>query len=145
MTTKRPRRSEDPTPDRLAPGTQSQTLINHVLETLPTLEKELVVLTGFQRFGSPFAAFLLLPGIHAVDPDLVARFEVTYADSWKTIDQLISDELDGLGWSRALRELRKTHDIPDEVLDWNRDALLASIREIYTIIDLDGWHHAFLK
>lgn len=146
MTAERPRRNNaTPAPGRLEPGPQSRTLVNHILETLPALEDELEVVVGFERFGSPFAAYLILPDTIPADLELITKFEVTYADSWKTIDELIADELEGLGWAKALDEFRNEHNISADVLHWNRQAVLASIREIYTIITLDGWNHAFLK
>lgn len=60
-------------------------------------------------------------------------------------DHLIEESLDSLGWSREVTELKKAQRIPDNYLIWNRDALIAHLHDVYSLVQLDGWTHAFHK
>ena len=98
---------------------------------------------AYHTHGTPFAAYLLLDDTNLEDPTINETFTDVYTTTWDTIDQLIDNELDALGWSDALTELCTTHGIEPEFLTWNRPLLTSYLTEVYSIIELDGKYHVF--
>ncbi|WP_447589554.1 hypothetical protein [Microbacterium lacticum] len=143
-----PRGPHDPygdLPEHLRPGPQAEHVIQHTLMRLTALEDEQRVVEGYLSHGTSFAAFLRLHDIAAQDPTLVERFRDVYADSWETMQQLTTDELDALGWNQAITEFRTQNGIDIEFLDWNWAAFEAHLHEVYSIVELDGWFHVFYR
>lgn len=139
------RRGRDP--ERRAsftqPGPEAKRVIDSVLSRLTHPEDELRVLEGVLTHGAGFAAWLMLDDTAPQEPTLIHRYEQCYADAWETVDDLITDTVEALGWREELSELRKRHGIPEEYLSWNRTALLVRLREMYSLVELDGVTHAF--
>ena len=67
---------------------------------------------AYHTHGTPFAAYLLLDDTNLDDPAIAETFTDVYATSWDTIDQLLDNELDALGWSEALAQFCATQGIP---------------------------------
>lgn len=127
------------------PGPESEHVIRWTQARLASLDDELRVTEGYLLGGSAFAAFLRLQDIAAEDPMLIHRFQDVYASSRQTMDQLIDDELDALGWTDALAQFRRESGIDQLNLDWNRPALETQLHDVYSIVELDGWLHVFYR
>lgn len=145
MNHEHPQDGLEPLPEHKQTGPEAEHVIRHTLARLTSLDAELRVAEGYLTFGAPFAAFLRLDDIAAEDPALLSRYLDVYADSWEHIDQLIDEELDGLGWREELQEFRKQSGIDAEFLDWNRPAFEAHLHKIYSIVQLDRWWHVFYR
>lgn len=79
------------------------------------------------------------------DPTCLWRFEQHYAGQWESIDDLIVDTVEALGWREDLDDLRTRNHIPSEYLMWDRDALIGRIHTTHSLIELDGLTHAFTR
>ena len=132
-------------PEHLRPGPQAEHVIQHTLMRLTALDDEKRVIEGYLGHGTAFAAFLRLHDVAAEDPALVERFRDVYADSWRTMQQLTTDELDAIGWKQAITEFKTQNGIEQEFLDWNWPAFEAHLHEVYSIVELVGWFHVFYR
>lgn len=134
-----------PDPNYVRPGPDARRTVETALKRAHDPDVELRIVEGFLERGAGFAAFLALPDTAAEDPTVIQQFERSYAQAWEDVDHLIEDSLDALGWSREVTELKKAQGIPDNYLIWNRDALIAHLHDVYSLVQLDGWTHAFHK
>lgn len=137
-------RTEKP-PAHQAPSPETMKLINVDLERISDVEARFRLFEGIINHGAPFAAFLRLPDVAAGEPTVIDRFTQSYAGSWPTLEQFIHDQLEALGWHDVLDALRRDHGIGPDVLDWNLDGFLVQAREVFDIVELDGWQHIFAK
>lgn len=134
-----------PNPSFLPPGPAARQTVESALKRVHDPDVELRIIQGFLDSGAGFAALLPLPDTAAEDPTIIQQHERSYAQAWENIDHLIEDSLDALGWSREVTGLKKTQGIPDNYLLWIRDALIAHLHVVYSLVQLDGWTHAFHK
>ncbi|MFV0433416.1 MAG: hypothetical protein ACK5LO_05490 [Leucobacter sp.] len=132
-------------PPQLLPGDESKLAVLEITGRSTSEAEKQRIHEGLARHGTPFAAFLLLDDVSAADASVLNQFGDVYSGSWEQIDQLIDDELDALEWKQARQKLRSTPGIDAAFLDWNRDALEQHLREVYSIVELDGWHHVFYR
>jgi hypothetical protein len=133
------------TPAHLRPGPQSEHVLQHTLARLKSLEDELRVTEGWLAYGAAFAAYLRLSDTTPADPDLLRNFQNTYAGAHATMRDIMTEQLDALGWTAALNTLRAAHGIPDGFLGWNVIQILGRIHEVYDIVELDDWFHLFSR
>lgn len=101
--------------------------------------------TGLARWGSAFVAFSRLREPVFRSKEVLTAFENIYVTSLESLDALVDDHVDGMGWKAPLDELRNTHFIPDELLDWNRPAVLRVFREFMDVVEEGGQVHVFVK
>lgn len=132
-------------PEHLRPGPQAEQTIRRALEAARSIEGEACIVEGYLNHGTAFAAYLRLDDTATSDPGLIDRFRDVHSGSWEKLDQLIDDELDGLGWRQELNTLRREHGIDPEFLDWNRPAFEAHLHELYSVVELDSWQHVFYR
>lgn len=135
----------DETPPHLLPGDESKLVVLEATRRSTGEQEKQRIYEGLARHGAPFAAFLLLDDISTSDPAILTRFPEVYSGSWQHIDELIDDELDALEWQHELQKLRSAQGIDAAFLDWNREAFERHLQEVYSIIELDGWHHVFYR
>lgn len=138
-------RRVEPLPEHKLPGHESITVTREVIDRLTDGTDKLRVLEGVLKNGSPFAAYLTLPDIDPHDPKLIDRFKDVYIDSYGTLDLFIDDQIEDLGWDRALEQFLNTEGIPQDVLHWDREALVRQISSMYDIREIDDWWHFFDK
>ncbi|MFT3945152.1 MAG: hypothetical protein QM705_15200 [Ancrocorticia sp.] len=119
-------------------------LLNHITAPLSEHARHRIT-EAYAVHGTPFAAYLLLEDTNPEDPAIAETFTDVYATTWDTIDQLLDNELDALGWNDALNEFRAGQGIQPELLTWNRPLFTAYINEVYSIIELYGQHHVFYR
>ncbi len=129
----------------LTPGPETMKLLTVDLERISDVEARFRLFEGIISHGAPFAAFLRLPVVAAEEPSVIERFNHSYAGSWPSLERFLHDQLESLGWHEILDALRRDHGIGPDVLDWNFDGFLVQAREVFDIIELDGWHHVFAK
>jgi hypothetical protein len=121
----------------------------HAIERLSatTSDPEILALweAGLARWGAAFIAFssLQLPSLRSTN--VLETFENIYVATLPSVDQLIDDHLEGMGWDHPLRQFRDTYDVTDDLLDWNRPAVLAAFKEFMEVIEEGGAVHVFLK
>lgn len=127
------------------PGPEARRVVDRTLARLSHFEDELRVLEGVRDYGAGFAAWLLLRDTAPEEPTLIHRYEQSYADAWESLDDLITDTIEALGWREELTALKVRNAIPDDYLTWNHDAFHARLHDIYDFIELDGLTHAFHK
>jgi len=125
------------------PGPQAEHIVRTVLERLSRVEDEFRIVEAFVTHGAGFAAFLRLKDTAPDDPTLMWRYEECYADAWESLDDLVTDTIEALGWREALADFRKAEGIPDTHLVWNHAALYGHLHEMYDFVELDGLIHAF--
>lgn len=146
---------EIPPPERRGPedpswkddrfGPEAAAVIDGTLVTLDDPDQALRVLTLAKESGSAFAAFLLLSDTDAAAADLDEKFATAYVDAWENFAEFRRDVLDGLGWLEAVKDVMRTQGIPEDHLTWNHAAIDIQIFDIYDLVRLDGWWHAFYK
>ncbi len=100
---------------------------------------------AYHTYGASFVAFLLLDDITPEDPAIADKFTANYISTWDNFNQLLDNELDVLGWADALAELYASQGIPSELLVWDRQLFASYVREVYSIVHLDGHYHAFYR
>ena len=100
---------------------------------------------AYHTYGVPFVAFLLLDDTAPEDPAIADKFTANYISPWDNFNQLLDNELDVLGWADALAELYASQGIPSELLIWDRQLFASYVREVYSIVHLDGHYHAFYR
>ncbi|MBZ4488114.1 hypothetical protein LQ938_11425 [Microbacterium sp. cx-55] len=139
---------EDP-PERRAfftpPGAEAQRTIDTILGRLSNPEDELRVIEGVLTHGAGFAAFLRLTDTAPEDPTLIRRYEQCYADAWNSIDDLVIDTIEALGWQAELATFKQQNGVPDDYLTWNHTAFHDRLNDMYSFVKLDGVTHAFYR
>ena len=100
---------------------------------------------AYHTYGAPFVAFLLLDDITPEDPAIADKFTANYISTWDNFNQLLDNELDALGWADALAELYASQGIPSELLVWDRQLFASYVREVYSIVHLEGCYHVFYR
>ena len=100
---------------------------------------------AYQAYGAPFVAFLLLDDTTPEDPAIADKFTANYVSSWDNFNDLLNNELDALGWAEALAELYASQGIPSELLVWDRQLFASYVREVYSIVLLEGQYHVFYR
>ena len=100
---------------------------------------------AYHTYGDPFIAFLLLDDITPEDPAIADKFTANYVSTWDNINDLLDNELDALGWADALAELYASQGIPSELLVWDRQLFASYVREVYSIVLLEGCYHVFYR
>lgn len=133
----------DDVPLYFYPGDESKQAILDAVAQATDRDETNRIYEGLARHGSPFAAFLLLHDVTPTNPALLAQFTDVYSGSWEHINQLVDDEIDALGWQPELHRFQQQQGIDPHFLTWNYDALGQHLHEIYSIVELDGWHHVF--
>ena len=119
-------------------------LFEHIAS--PTDEKTIHRLReAYHTYGAPFVAFLLLDDITPEDPAIADKFTANYISTWDNINDLLDNELDALGWADALAELYASQGIPSELLVWDRQLFASYVREVYSIVLLEGQYHVFYR
>ena len=119
-------------------------LFEHIAST--TDEKTMLRLREtYHTYGAPFVAFLLLDDTKPEDPAIADKFTANYISTWDNFNDLLDNELDALGWADALAELYASQGIPSELLIWDRQLFASYVREIYSIVLLDGRYHVFYR
>lgn len=126
-------------------GPEAAAVIDGTLVTLDDPDQALRVLTLAKESGAAFAAYLLLSDTDAAAVDLEEKFSSAYVDAWEKFDQFRRDVLDGLGWLEAVKDVMRTQGIPEDHLIWNSASIDIQIFDIYDLVRLDGWWHAFYK
>ena len=101
--------------------------------------------SAYQAYGTPFVAFLLLDDTRPDDPAIADKFTANYISTWDNINDLLDNELDALGWADALAELYASQGIPSELLVWDRQLFASYVREVYSIVHLDGHYYVFYR
>jgi hypothetical protein len=100
---------------------------------------------GLTRWGHAFAAYTRLGTAELHTSDVLTDFEDLYIASFDDVEALIADQLEGLGWTTALKQFMREQGIADDLLNWNREALVERLRLIYDVIESGGRIHAFAK
>ena len=119
-------------------------LLEHIVSN--TDEKAMLRLReAYQTYGVPFVAFLLLDDTNTEDPAITDKFTANYISTWDNLNDLLDNELDALGWADALAELYASQGIPSELLVWDRQLFASYVREVYSIVHLDGRYHVFYR
>jgi hypothetical protein len=100
---------------------------------------------GLARWGHAFVAFtsLEVEGINSTK--CLEVFENTFVTTLDSIDALIDDHLEGMGWAQPLRELREKYLIPDFLLDFDRAAVLEAFKEFMEVVEEGGQVHVFVR
>jgi hypothetical protein len=125
-------RAEGPTIDDLPVSSESR--------TIRALWK-----TGLSQWGDAFVAYTRLSTIELHTPEVLAAFEDAYVTSLESYDALVEDHLEGMGWRQPLKELRDKYAIPEELLDWNRPAVLSAFKEFMEVVEEGDRVHVFLR
>lgn len=137
--------SSNPEPRDETPSSspEADEVIRITLQRLDSLEAELEVIDSYLRHGPALAAYLLAEDYALSVGDLEPRFTNAYGGTWESIDHLLRETLDALGWSDKLQELTAQEGIPDNYLVWNRGPLLEHLNQMYQLVHLDEKLHAF--
>jgi hypothetical protein len=101
--------------------------------------------SGLARWGDAFVAFTSLKVEGIKSPECLQVFESAYVTSVDSIEALIDDHLEGMGWARPLLELRDKYLIPDFMLDFNRAAVLEGFKEFMEVVEEGGRVHVFVR
>lgn len=98
---------------------------------------------GLARWGHAFVAYTTLGTAELHSTDVLVNFADVYVASFDSVEELLREQLDSLGWSDALIRLRREEGITEDVLDWDFDALLVRVREVYDVLEEGGVFHVF--
>lgn len=101
--------------------------------------------TGLARWGDAFVAFTSLKVEGVKSPECLQVFESVYVTSVASIEALIDDHLEGMGWARPLLELREKYLIPEFMLDFDRAAVLEGFKEFMEVVEEGGRVHVFVR
>jgi len=117
------------------------------MEQLPVWTDDPAILalweTGLARWGHAFIAFCRLDIEMLRTPDCLRTFEDSYITTFESMDALIDDHLEGMGWAQPLRELLDKYYIPEEMLRFDREAALRAFREFMDVVEEGGQVHVF--
>jgi hypothetical protein len=100
---------------------------------------------GLSRWGEAFAGYTTLgkPELHTVD--VLSHFERFHIVSLDTIEEVLEDDLRRFGWEPALRQFRRDQSIPEDLLVWNKEAMIRWFGQFYDIVESGGRVHVFSK
>lgn len=126
-------------------GPEAAAVIDGTLTTIDDPDQALRVLRLTKEAGAGFAAYLLLHDTDVATKNLEEVFYRTYVDAWEQFSHFRRDVLEGLGWLDAVKDVIRTQGIPEDHLIWNYAAIDKQILDIYDVVRLDGWWHAFYK
>lgn len=140
-----PERPENPERASLyvAPGPEADYLIRTALQRLTSVEDELRLVQAFLEHGAGIAAYLLLKDTRAGDPEIAQRFQDGYAGAWVSVDALVFELIEALGWVKELDEFATREGIPEGAIEWNPEAFYDRVRDMYDLVELDHRVHAF--
>lgn len=90
-------------------------------------------------------AFLSLPDVNANTPMLLEAFHEAFAGTYADHEAALRALSPLAEWENDLADWRIDHGITTEALEWNIAPLLSQLREVYDLVELNGWVHAFDK
>jgi hypothetical protein len=97
------------------------------------------------RWGDAFVAFSQLRLAELYTDDVIGTFETLYGGSYDDLVEAAVSQIDALGWKEALYRVRRDEGITDDLLDWNYDAVIRRLSEVYQFVRSGGRVHLFAK
>ena len=100
---------------------------------------------GLENFNDAFAAYLTLQNVDPRAVDLIDRVQGDFLSSYLSARDCCNEQLEMLGWSEKLRELRSAEGIPEPLLDWNYAAVWDQINEVWDVVQREGRIYLFAR
>jgi hypothetical protein len=100
---------------------------------------------GLEHYPGAFAAYLTLEDVTPYAIDLIDRFQRDYVASYLSREGCCLHQVEMLGWTDKLNELRTTEGIPEQVLHWDYDALWEQIAVVWDAVETDDGIYLFAK
>lgn len=96
--------------------------------------------------GTAFDVYLqhVWNGIEPI-ADMEADFENLHWASYARVEHFVDDFIDSLGWVEARNDALREWAIPDDVLIFDRHALLDHMRNDFEFYEQEGETHVFVK
>ena len=100
---------------------------------------------AYQEIGDALLAYLTLPGSNPASDHLEDNFHIAYRGDYATIDEAIQAQLDGLGWTDALKQMMHTNGIATGMLTWDLDLIQAQMDEVYDFVEYNSHVYQFVR
>lgn len=140
----------DPDLERVLVRTVLQSQAGPVTVHLPaTLDaREIIALTARletfdEFFGISFKAFLSLSDVNAANANLLESYHETYVGSFRTIEEALRALTPLEEWETELATWATDHGLDSETVRINLDAIEATMRTMYDLVERNGLFHAF--
>lgn len=137
---------ENPThKNELPQRSSADYFIDYCISTAPTRRLARTLRELYGQHGAAFAAYLSLEDVNTASATLINDYENAYVGTYLDEETFVESELAPLGWFDAIDETIQQQGIPEGVVTWNHDVFLDRMRDVYDIVDLDGYLHVFSK
>jgi hypothetical protein len=100
---------------------------------------------GIRRYGAAFIAYLTFDDLDREDPELLERFAVDYVATYANRTSAIAAFVEEMGWSAKREHFGHLYPEADLYLMWDIKEIETAMRELYTVIELNGQTCLFLK
>ena len=130
-------------PERWSTGDD---LVDYCLTIAGSRRQSTIIRRLYEEHHAAFAAYLSLDDVTPIAESLGDDFESVYVGTYLEERAIVEEQLEALAWREAVDTVVRQEGIPEGVLTWDHDAFYEYMRRnVYDIVDLDGFLHVFSR